>query len=219
MAKPSIGIIGGTGKQGGGLALRWAAAGYSVQLGSRNSAQAAAAADVLNMILGRQAIEGVSNDVAADRADIVVLAVLYRDQIAAALALREHLRDKILIDVTAPIVAPDVGTVQLPEGGSAVAALQRAIGPQVRVVGAFQNVAAVKLRNLDDSIDCDVLISSDSPQDAAVVIELANAVGLRGFHAGPLANSAAAESLTAVLLTLNRARKTSNGGIRLTGFG
>src|SRR5262245_59117913 len=154
-----IGVLGGTGAEGGGLALRWAHAGHEVTIGSRSAEKAAAAAETLNHLLpGAGRIRGVSNDEAARSADIVVLTVPPQAQAATALEVRGHLEGKILVDVTVPLVPPRVDVVQLPHGGSAVHALQRQLGTGVKVVSAFQNVSERHLRKLDHPIDCDVLV-------------------------------------------------------------
>ena len=132
--------------------------------------------------------------------------------------IKAELQGKILIDVTVPLVPPQVGRVQLPEGGSAVLRAQAMLGEGVRVVSAFQNVSAEYLRDLDHPIDCDVLVCGDDRAARAAVIALAAAAGMRAFHAGPLANSAAAEALTSVLVTINRQHKIKHSGIRITGL-
>ncbi|MDO7843177.1 NADPH-dependent F420 reductase [Sphingomonas immobilis] len=215
--KRTIGILGGAGQEGSGLAVRWAAAGHDVLIGSRDRARAETAAAELTALLPGGTIRGVDNAEAAHAAEIVVLTVPYAVQQATALAAAESLRGKILIDVTAPLAPPKVGTVQLPAGGSAVVALQQALGPDVTVVAAFQNISAHHLRDLDHVMDCDVLVSTDSAEAAEAVIALVADAGMKGWHAGPLANSAAAEALTSVMITLNRKYKISGAGIRITG--
>jgi hypothetical protein len=139
-------------------------------------------------------------------------------QQATALDLREQLAGKILIDATVPLVPPKVARVQLPEGGSAVAALQKLLGETVKVVAAFQNVSAHHLRDLTHSVDCDVLVCGDDIPARETVIGLVRDVGLRGVHAGPIANAAAAEALTSVLIAINIRYKVPGTGIRITGL-
>jgi len=107
--------------------------------------------------------------------------------------------------------------VQLPEGDSAVLVLQQELGDQVRVVSAFQNVAAHLLSQLEHEIDCDVLVCGDDKDARETVVALAGAIGLRAWHAGPLANSVVAEALTSVLISINRRYKAAAAGIRITG--
>ena len=132
--------------------------------------------------------------------------------------VKSALGGKILVDVTVPLVPPKVARVQLPSGGSAVAALQAELGESVRVVSAFQNISAHHLSDLSHVMDCDVLVSGDSEEAREEVIKLVEAAGMRGIHAGPLANSAAAEALTSILISINRRYKVEGAGIRITGL-
>lgn len=148
-----------------------------------------------------------------------MLAVPYSAQAALADEVKDALAGKILIDVTAPLVPPKVARVQLPEGGSAVEALQKRLGDGVRVVAAFQNVAAHHLADLDHPINCDVLVSGDDEVARDTVCTLCKAIGVTAWQAGPLAQSAAAEALTSVLISINRRYKVAHGsGIRITGI-
>lgn len=214
----TIAVLGGTGQEGGGLALRWARAGHHVILGSRDGAKAAAAAADMKAKLGGGLITGDANRSAAEAAEIVVLTVPFAAQRATVEEVREALAGKILIDATAPLVPPKVARVQLPEGGSAVAAIQAMLGEGVRVVAAFQNVSAHHLHDLDHAIDCDVLVTGDDPAAREVAIGLAADIGLRGVHAGPIVNSAAAEALTSILIAMNMRYKVPGTGIRITGL-
>ncbi len=214
----SICVIGGTGAEGSGLALRWAHAGHRVMLGSRDAAKAQAAARELNGILGKEAVSGTDNLSGATLADIIVLTVPFAAQTRTVTELRSVLAGKILIDVTVPLLPPKVSRVQLPASDSCVVAVQQELGDSVRVVSAFQNVTAHKLKRLDNRIDCDVLVTSDDKDARAIVIALAQDAGLRGIDAGPLANSVVAESLTSALIWINRTYKIPDAGIRITGL-
>jgi NADPH-dependent F420 reductase len=216
--RPTIAVLGGTGKEGGGLALRWAHVGYPVILGSRSGDKAAEAAQTMNMTLGRDAVRGMGNPEAAALADIIVLAVPFAAQQSTVIEVRAALKGKLLIDVTVPLVPPKVSRVQLPDGGSAVEAVQTMLGEDVRVVSAFQNISAHHLTRLDATIDCDVLVCSDDPAAADQVIDMAQAIGMQAWNAGPLANSVVAEALTSVLISLNRRYKVADSGIRITGL-
>jgi 8-hydroxy-5-deazaflavin:NADPH oxidoreductase len=213
----TIAVLGGSGKEGSGLALRWAKAGYSVILGSRSADKAQAAAEELNRLLGSVSVQGTDNRAAAQQATIVVLTVPYSAQMPTALEVRELLVGKILIDVTVPLKPPKVGIVNLPPEGSAVLALQKALGPEVRVVSAFQNVSAAHLRDLAYVVDCDVLVCADDDAAGDVAIALAEAAGMRGWRCGPLANSIVSEGLTSVLISINQRYKIPGSGIRITG--
>jgi len=217
--KPVIAILGGTGKEGAGLATRWANAGYPVIIGSRDAARAAAAAAEIAALAGDHArVTGEANLPAARAASIVVLAVPYAAQMPTALEVKDALAGKILVDVTVPLVPPKVDRVQLPEGGSAVVRLQQALGADVRVVSAFQNVSAHHLKDLSHAIECDVLVCGDDAAAREAVVALAAAGGMRGIHAGMLANSAAAEALTSLLIAINKRYKVPSSGIRITGL-
>ena len=214
----TIAILGGTGAEGSGLALRWARAGHRIVLGSRNPEKATSVCDQLNVLSGGNPIGFSDNRRAAAQADIVVLTVPYPAQRATVEEVRGVLTGKILIDATVPLVPPKVARVQLPQEGSAVAAVQLLLGSDVRVVSAFQNVSAHHLRDLDHRIDCDVLVCGDDIGAREVVIGLARDLGLRAYHAGPSCNSAAAEALTSILIALNIRYKVPGTGIRITGI-
>lgn len=215
---PRLAILGGTGREGSGLAVRWAHAGYAVTLGSRSAARAAAEAAALNELIGSDRIAGADNMTAAAGAEIVVLTVPYSAQQPTVSEVRQALEGKILIDVTVPLVPPKVSRVQLPPEGSAVVAVQRLLGSGVRVVSAFQNVSAHHLKDLSHSLDCDVLVCGDDKAACEAAIGLAKAAGMRAWHAGPLANSVVAEGLTSVLIAINQRYKVASAGIRITGL-
>lgn len=213
-----IAVVGGTGAEGSGIALRLAHAGHAVTIGSRSIEKASAVADELNHILGRNAVTWAGNNDAAKSAEITFLTVPYAAQRRTAEDIKASLDGKILVDATAPLVPPKVARVQLPEGGSAVAALQAMLGDSVRVVSALQNVAAEKLRRLNEPVPCDVLVCGDDVEARATVIDLLNGAGMNAISAGGIANSAAAEALTSVLIAINRAYKVRHAGIRITGL-
>ena len=208
---PVVAVIGGTGAEGSGLAARWAKAGYRVIVGSRDARRAIESAAAIGA-------EGMDNRSAAAACDIAVLTVPYAAQRSTLESLRDPLQGKILVDVTVPLVPPRVMRVQLPAEGSAAAVAQAVLGGGVRVVSAFQNVSAHHLRGPDGAADCDVLIAGDAPAARAEVARLAEAAGLRGVEAGPLANAAAAEAMTSLLLWINRRYGSSGAGIRVTGL-
>jgi NADPH-dependent F420 reductase len=218
--KPSLAVLGGTGDLGSGLTLRWLKAGYPVIVGSREREKATAVCAELRKILAERGVDAsllsdMSNAAAAAAADIVVMTVPFGHQQSTLAQVREQLAGKILVDVTVPLVPPKVGTVQLPAAGSAGQAAQAFLGDSVKVVSAFQNVAADHLKS-DDDIDCDVLVCGNDPEARAAVVKLVQACGMRGFQAGPIQNAAAAEALTSVLITINRQFKC-HAGIRITG--
>ncbi|MEO1080659.1 MAG: NADPH-dependent F420 reductase [Pseudomonadota bacterium] len=220
-SRPSIGIVGGTGDLGGGLARRWAKAGYRVLIGSRREESARAAAEALAAQASEAGWEqcdaqGHGNLDAAQQADLVVVTVPFGSQRDTLESIASAVHGKIVVDVTVPLVPPKVARVQMPAEGSAGQIAQSMLGEEVRVVSAFQNVAAAHLQT-DDPIACDVLVCGNSKEARQEVIDLMGAIGMRGVHAGLINNAAAAEALTSVLINLNRQYKTHTG-IRITGI-
>jgi hypothetical protein len=212
----SIAILGGTGDLGGGLARQWSRAGYKILIGSRTLEKGGAAAKALLDEFPDLNVTGHENLDAATAADLVVLTVPFAHQISTLETVKPGLTGKVLVDVTVPLVPPKVGTVQLPASGSAAEAAQACLGDDVQVVSAFQNVGAQHL-NEDHAIACDVLVTGNKRAARDTVISLVEALGLKGWHAGPLANAAAAEAMTSVLITINRHHKIEGAGIVITG--
>ena len=215
---PSVAVVGGTGEQGRGLALRWSAAGYDVTIGSRASARASAEVEKLNRLHSNISLSSDDNKGAAGGADIIVLTVPFKFQQSTVEDIATCLDGKILVDVTVPLVPPRVARVQLPEAGSAVVNVQRILGDNVRVVSAFQNVSAHHLNDLNQKIKCDVLVCGDDAEAREETITLVTAAGMRGVHGGPLVNSVVAEALTSVLIGINRRYKIPGAGIIITGL-
>ncbi|MDN5939575.1 MAG: NADPH-dependent F420 reductase [Salinisphaera sp.] len=215
----TIAIIGATGPLGFGLALRWARAGREVIMGSRRlqAAEQARTALLERLPDAGGCVQAMENADAATAADLVMLAVPFAQQAQALDKIATELTGKILVDTSVPLVPPKVGRVQLPAQGCSGLAVQARVGTDVRVVSAFQNVAADKLQSLEP-LDCDVLVCGDDRDAREQVIALVEAAGLRGFHAGPLANAVAAEALTSILITINRQFQCQSG-IRIVGTG
>lgn len=210
--KPTIAILGGTGDLGSGLAKCWLAAGYKVILGSRSADKAKGAAQAMT-----GDVAGDDNSAAARAADIVVVAVPFASHEATLNEVKDVVQGKIVVDAAVPLVPPKVSVVQLPSAGSAAQIAQHLLGPGVRVVSAFHNVGATKLHQ-GSRADCDVLVFGDDKAARDVVIGLANEVASAGIDGGVLANSAAAEALTSVLIGINRRYKVPGAGIRITGL-
>ncbi len=214
--RPIIAVVGGTGKLGAGLARRLAKAGYAVIIGSRDADRAEQAAAALAADTSGQ-VTGQANRAAAAAGDIVIVAVPFANQRAILEDVGLAVQGKIVVDTTVPLVPPKVARVQLPPEGSAAGIARAVLGEGVRLVAAFHNVAAHKLIQ-DVAIDCDVLVFGDQVAAREAVVELAAAMDLRGVHAGPLANAAAAEALTSVLVGINKRYKSDGAGIRITGI-
>lgn len=213
-----IAVLGGTGKEGSGLALRFLDAGFRVIIGSRDPARARASAAELNERLSCDHASGAGLTDAAAAGDIVLLTVPYSAQLATLGLVRDQLQGKILVDVTVPLVPPKVARVQLPAQGSAVLAGQEVLGEGVQVVSAFQNVSYERLEALGQPVGCDVLVCGDSKDARETVVALASAIGITAYHAGALANSAAAEALTSVMIFMNRHYKAEGAGIAVIGM-
>ena len=211
----TIAVIGGSGNLGAALARRWAKSGRRVVIGSRDAAEAGAAAAKLAAELGVE-VSGASNLDAARRADVVVVAVPFGSQLQVLEEIRPGVAGKVVIDTTVPLVPPKVARVQLPPEGSAAQRAQKLLGADVRLVSAFHNVAAHKLAT-DEDVACDVLVFGDDKAARAVAVELAEQAQLRGLHAGALANSAAGEALTSILIFLNKTYRVDGAGIKITG--
>lgn len=214
----SVAVLGGTGKEGSGLAMRWALNGYRVIIGSRDAARAAAKAQEFNQELGGDYLIGMENAAAAADAHIVVLSVPYSAHKATLESVRDHLAGKILVDVTVPLNPPKVRTVHLPEGRAAALEAQSYLGDDVRVVAAFQNVSSEELRDPHHVVDCDVLVCSNDAEAKSEVMALVQATGMRGIDAGSLTNAIAVEALTPVILYINKAYGVKGAGIRITGI-
>ncbi len=190
----TIAVIGGTGKLGAALASRWRAAGLEVVVGSRS---------------------GTAYAEAAEAADIIVVTVPFAAQADILADIAPHVAGKIVVDTTVPLVPPRVMRVQLPPEGSAAQRAQALLGESARVISGFHNVAAHKLTE-PGAVDCDCLVFGDTLADRAVGVALAEAAGLRALHGGALANSAAAEALTSVLIFLNKTYRSDGAGLRIT---
>jgi 8-hydroxy-5-deazaflavin:NADPH oxidoreductase len=214
-----VGIIGGTGKEGKGLAYRWAKAGVEVLIGSRQIEKAQSAADEVNQLLGKSGIKvrGTENQVAAQEADIVVLTVPFEFHVSMLESIKDLVKGKILIDVTVPLVPPKVTKVQMPSAGSAALEAKSIVDVSTEVVVAFQNISYERLIT-DEDIDCDVLVSGSSKDARKIVIGLVETAGMVGWDAGPIENSVVVEGLTSILIGLNKEFGSHTAGIKITGI-
>jgi NADPH-dependent F420 reductase len=213
----TVAVLGGTGKEGKGLAYRWARAGYRVLIGSRTPEKAIAAAEEISGMLGEGiSVNGLVNLEAAHEANIAVLTVPYAAHRDTLEALKEELKGKILVDVTVPLVPPKVATVQMPAAGSAAQEARQIVGEDVQVCAAFQNISHEHLLDNAD-VECDVLVTGTSKEARAEVIRLVEAAGLHGWDAGPLENSVVVEGLTSVLIGINKKYGSTHAGIKITG--
>ena len=213
---PALAVLGGTGKEGKGLAYRWAKAGYRVIIGSRTSEKAESAAADLNEILGKEIVSGLENAEAAKKADILVLTVPYSAHRSTLESVKEAAQGKILVDVTVPLVPPKVTKVQMPEAGSAAQEAQEILGEHVNVVAAFQNISHEHLFD-ERPINCDVLVTGKGKAARLEVLKLVEAAGMKGWDAGVIENTAVVEGLTSLLIYINQQNKVKSAGIKITG--
>jgi len=213
----TIAVLGGTGKEGKGLAYRWAKADYKVLIGSRTPPKAVEAAKELSKMLGDDAsIAGLANPEAAAQADIVVLTVPYAAHRATLESVKDVVQGKLLIDVTVPLVPPKVSKVQMPDAGSATQEAREILGENVEVCAAFQNISHEHLL-ANSNVTCDVLVTGTSKDARADTLKLVEAAGLVGWDAGPLENSVVVEGLTSVLIGINKKYGSTHAGIKITG--
>lgn len=213
----TIAVLGGTGKEGKGLAYRWAQAGYKVLIGSRSSERAVtAASEIMELLEGSSSVVGTSNLEAAQLAEIVVITVPYSAHRETLESVKDALKGKLLIDVTVPLVPPKVTKVQMPAAGSAAQEAKEIVGEGVEVVAAFQNISH-ELLLTDEEVECDVLVTGTSKDARTEAIRLVEAAGLTGWDAGPIENSVVVEGLTSVLININKQYGSTHAGIKITG--
>lgn len=213
----TIAVLGGTGKEGKGLAYRWAKAGYRVLIGSRSEEKAIiAASEIVQLLDGAASTVGMTNLEAAQQANIIVIAVPYAAHRNTLESVKDALKGKLLIDVTVSLVPPKVTKVQMPAAGSAAQEAKQIIGEGVEVVAAFQNISYEYLMG-EGGADCDILVTGSSKDARAEAIKLVEAAGLTGWDAGPIENSAVVEGLTSVLININKQYGSTHAGIKITG--
>lgn len=218
-----IGILGGTGPEGSGLAARWAAAGEHIVIGSRDASRAAETTKLLCARLrSNTKIESADNAGAVAQCQILVLTVPFSGQAALLRQLKTHWRPgQILIDTTVPLAAEVGGTPSRMLGvwqGSAAQQARELVPPSVAVAAAFHNVSAGLLAQ-DGPVDCDILICSDDHEAKRLATELAEKIpGVRAVDGGKLENARTVESITALLIGLNSRYKAHSVGIRFTGL-
>ena len=213
----TIAVLGGTGKEGKGLAYRWAKAGYQVLVGSRSTERAVTvASEIMEMLEGESSLVGTSNLEAAQLADIVVLSVPYASHRETLESVKAVLKGKILVDVTSLSIPPMVTKVQMLPAGSATQEAREIVGEGVEVVAAFQSISHKHLLT-DEDVGCDVLVTGTSKDARAEVLKLVEAAGLIGWDAGPIENSVVVEGLASVLRYINKQYGSTYAGIKVTG--
>ena len=216
----TLAILGGTGPQGQGLALRFAKAGVPVTLGSRDAARAAEVAVDLTAKLpeGSAEISGADNAGAVAAAgEMVILAVPWSGHNATLKAVKDELAGKILIDIVVPLKEGDPKKVDMPPEGSATEAAQALLGPDIPVMGALHNVSAHTLNALDAKINCDVLVCGNGLEPRKKVIDLVQKIGVTAYNAGDAEAARCIEAITPILIRINisKAVPFSHAGIRI----
>ena len=213
----NIAILGGTGKEGAGLGVRWALAGHSIIIGSRDRERARAKAAELRERTGSLAIMGESNAEAAKLGEVVVIA-LPSDGLATTLPeVREGCRGKVVISTVVPLTFGGPRLFTPPPAGSSAEEAQ-ALLSEANVVAAFHHIAAHELSDTAHPIECDLLLCGADAGAKEAVSQLARSMGLRPIDVGPLSNAGPLEGITAVLATINRRYKLKDAGIKITGL-
>jgi hypothetical protein len=213
-----IGILGGTGKEGAGLALRWAAAGHEIIIGSRDAERARAKAGELGAQAPGARLRGMSNPEAAAAAELVVLALPAAGLSATLPEVKRACRGKIVVSTVVPLTFGGGRLFTPPPQGSAAEEAQELLGPEASVVAAFHHIAAHELASGDHAIHCDLLLCGGTTGAKQVVAELGASMGLRTVDVGPLTNAGPLEGITALLAAINRRYKLKNSGIKITGL-
>ena len=210
----TIGVLGGSGALGSGLSYRLGKAGYQVVIGSRNPGKASEKVNEINLRLKQEKISIESNYLAAEKSDLVILAVPFSNHRVIVEEIAPVVQNKIVLDTTVPLVPPKVARVQLPEYGSVAKKTQELLGKEVRVVSAFQNVAASHLDG-DDALAGEILVFGNNKDARETIIGLIQEIGMKGWHAGSIDNSVVAESMTSVLIFMNKFYNMEGAGINI----
>ncbi|PQM54891.1 MAG: NADPH-dependent F420 reductase [Rhodobacteraceae bacterium] len=216
----TVAILGGTGPQGQGLAMRFAAAGIPIILGSREKMRSEDIVSQLNPKLpkGSVFVEGATNEEAIRKAsDLVIFAVPWEAHNKLLENLKNYLTGKILVDIVVPLSENDPKKVSMPPEGSATEAAQSILGQEIPVVGALHNVAAVTLQNLNWNINCDVLVCGNNLEARKKVIELVKKIGVNAYNAGDAESARCIEALTSILIRINISKMVpfSHAGIKI----
>lgn len=213
----TVAVLGGTGKEGKGLAYRWAKAGYKVLIGSRSAEKAVTtASEILEMMDGTGSVVGMSNVEAAAQANIAVLTVPYAAHRDTLESIKDVVRGKLFIDVTVPLVPGKLTKVQMPPAGSATQEAKEILGEDTQVVAAFQSISYEHLLGEDD-VECDVLVTGSSKDARHEALKLVEAAGLVGWDAGPIENSVVVEGFASVLIYINKQYGSKHSGFKITG--
>ena len=215
-----IAILGGTGPQGQGLALRFANVGLDVAVGSRDKQRAETAAKEMNSLIGNDNvnIKGLSNEEAVEFADeFVILSVPWSGHDATLETIKKHLPGKILIDIVVPLAEGNPRKVEMPPQGSATESAQTIVGAEIPVIGGLHNVSANTLNNLKKTINCDVLVCGDNLEGRLKTIDLISKLGVNAYNAGDSSAARCIEAITPILIRINMSKAVpfSHAGIKI----
>src|SRR5216117_2279123 len=213
----NIAILGGTGKEGAGLASRWARVGHSIIIGSRDAERAKTKAAELREQTHKLPIMGEANAEASRLGTVIVIALPAQGLAATLPEVREACRAKVVISAVVPLTFGGPRLFTPPPAGSSAEEVQ-ALLPEAKVVAAFHHIAAHELAEAEHAIECDLLMCGADPGAKAVVSELARSMDVRAIDVGPLSNAGPVEGITALLATINRRYKLKNSGIKITGL-
>jgi 8-hydroxy-5-deazaflavin:NADPH oxidoreductase len=213
-----ISIIGGTGREGKGLAYCWVKAGHRVIIGSREASKAEQAVNEIKTLVKGNDIDviGMENYEAAKAGEIIVLTIPYAAHSSTLIGIRDSVSGKIVVDVTVPLVPPKVTKAQMPDAGSAAMEAKMILGDSVRVASAFQNISYENLMS-NEGVECDVLVCGETREVRDTILSLVEDAGLKGWDGGPLENSMVVEGFTSILIGINKRYGSTSAGIRITG--
>ena len=213
----NIAILGGTGKEGAGLAMRWAQLGHAIIIGSRDAARAHDKAIEMRGLTKKLTIVGHENAEAAALGEVVVIALPAAGLATTLPPAREACRGKVVISAVVSLTFGGSRLFTPPPAGSSAEEVQ-ALLPEAKVVAAFHHIAAHELADAEHDIECDLLMCGADVEAKALVTELGGSMGLRVIDVGPLSNAGPLEGITAVLATINRRYKLKNSGVKITGL-
>ena len=213
----NIAILGGTGKEGAGLGARWALAGHSIIIGSRDPERAETKAAELRVRTSKMAIMGEANAEAAKLGEVIVIALPASGLAATLPEVRDGCRGKVVISTVVPLTFGGPRLYTPPAAGSSAEEAQ-ALLPDANVVAAFHHIAAHELSETDHAIECDLLFCGADAAAKETVSQLGRSMGLRPIDVGPLSNAGPLEGITALLATINRRYKLKNSGFKITGL-
>ena len=214
---PSLAVIGGTGKEGSAIAMRFAKAGVKTLIGSRDAAKAQNMANTINSKFNIKNVEGYTNREATAKADIVLLAVPYDGMKPILEDIKPAAAGKVIVNIASSLDAEKKSRARINPAGSIAMEIQMFFGEGAKIVDAFQNISPEQLEKFDEKIETDVLVVGADRETRDMVIGLIKKVGIDAFDAGMIQNAVIVETMTAALIAINIRYKVRGAGIRLVG--